>query len=97
MKTGYTIRRLREKYEITLQELSTRTGVQIATLSRIEHFKMTGTMQAYMALAEAFEMKLSKFFVECEKDLDAGYPERKKPVLRLKPIEGRKVLKPFNI
>lgn len=65
---GRTIRRLRIKRNWTLKELSDKTGIQSATLSRMENHKMIGTLDAFNALAEAFGMKLSELFQECEKD-----------------------------
>ncbi len=65
---GRTIRRLRTERNWTLKVLSDRTGIQPATLSRMENNKMIGTLDAFNALSEAFKMKLSKLFQECEKD-----------------------------
>ena len=65
---GKTIRRLRMARNITLTEFSDKTGIQPATLNRMENNKMIGTLDAYNALAEAFRLKLSEFFQECEKD-----------------------------
>jgi transcriptional regulator with XRE-family HTH domain len=65
---GNTIRRLRVERNMTLAELSDKTGIQMATLSRMENNKMTGTLDAFNAIAEAFGMKLSELFQEYEKD-----------------------------
>ena len=66
---GKTIRRLRMERNMTLAELSDKTGIQPATLSRMENNKMIGTLDAFNALAQAFRLKLSELFQECEKDL----------------------------
>ncbi len=55
---GRTIRRLRIERNWTLRELSDKTGIQPATLSRMENNKMIGTLDAFNALSEAFKMKL---------------------------------------
>lgn len=65
---GRTVRRLRIERNMTLAELSDKTGIQPATLSRMENNKMIGSLDAFNALAEAFGMKLSELFQECEKD-----------------------------
>jgi transcriptional regulator with XRE-family HTH domain len=61
---GNTIRRLRTERGMTLIELSDKTGIQPATLSRMENNKMVGSLDAFNALAEAFKMKLSELFQE---------------------------------
>lgn len=67
-RLGKTIRRLRVERNMTLMELSDKTGIQPATLSRMENNKMIGTLDAFNALAEAFGIKLSELFQECEED-----------------------------
>lgn len=70
---GNTIRRLRTERGLTLIELSDKTGIQPATLSRMENNKMVGSLDAFNALAEAFKMKLSELFQECEKDIHEAF------------------------
>ena len=53
---GFTIRRLRTERNMTLMQVSDLTGIQPATLSRMENNKMIGTLDSYNALAEAFRM-----------------------------------------
>lgn len=65
---GCTIRRLRAERNFTLKQLSDKTGIQMASLSRMENNKMMGALDSYYALAEAFRMKLSELFQEYEKD-----------------------------
>lgn len=72
---GYTIRRLRVERNMTLAEVSDKTGIQPAILSRMENNKMVGTLNAFNALAEAFRMKLSELFEECEKDTHEAFEE----------------------
>ena len=72
---GSTIRRLRVERSLTLVELSDETGIQLATLSRMENNKMVGTLDAFNAIAEAFRMKLSELIRECEKDQLEAFEE----------------------
>lgn len=48
MHIGRIIRRLRKERKITLLELSQKSGVAIATLSRIETGKMTGRLKSHL-------------------------------------------------
>lgn len=77
MKIIYTIARLMKDYDISLRELSKRSGVHVDSLCQIESRNAPGVIHDYIGIAKVFEMRLSQFFVECEKDLDAGYPEAK--------------------
>ena len=51
MNLGPRIKKLRTLKKISLTELSKESGVQIATLSRIEHGQMTGTLSTSMVAA----------------------------------------------
>ena len=75
VEMGYTIRRLRVERSLTLAELSEKTGIQMATLSRIENNKMVGTLDTFNTLAETFRMKLSELIHECEKDQLEAFEE----------------------
>ena len=44
MKIGNTIKRLRKQKVMTLKGMAKLTGVQVATLSRIENDKMDGSL-----------------------------------------------------
>lgn len=68
MRLGNTIRRLRKAQKLTLTELAKRSGIQMATLSRLENNKMVGTLSCHIELARALGMKLSEFLGEYEKD-----------------------------
>jgi len=47
---------------MTLLELSNKSGVALATLSRIENGKMTGTLDSHMRICEALEIKLPELY-----------------------------------
>ncbi len=49
---------------LTLTQLSELSGIQIATLSRMENGKMTGTLEAYEKIAGVYEVKLWELFRE---------------------------------
>lgn len=68
IRLGTTIKRLRKAQKLTLTELARRSGIQMATLSRLENNKMAGTLNCHIELARALGMKLSEFFEEYEKD-----------------------------
>jgi len=62
MHVGEIIRNFRKEKDMTLLGLSQRSGVALATLSRIENGKMTGTLQSHMKICEAFEITLPELY-----------------------------------
>lgn len=58
MHVGQIIRKLRKEKRMTLLQLSQKSGVALATLSRVENEKMTGTLDSHMHIAEALEIPL---------------------------------------
>lgn len=62
LQIGEQIKRLRNIKKMSLTELSTTSGVQIATLSRMEHGRMTGTVASHMAIARALGVDLTDFY-----------------------------------
>lgn len=68
VRVGSTLKRLRKARDLKLTEVSRQSGVQLATLSRIENNLMTGSLNSYAAIAKVFGLKLSRFFAEYEKD-----------------------------
>lgn len=68
MKIGKKIRSLRKAQKITLNELSKKSGVQIATLSRMEHDIMTGTLESHTAICRALGISFSNFYREVEEE-----------------------------
>ena len=53
---------------MTLNAMSELTGIQEATLSRIENDKMDGGLNTYILIAGGLDMKLSELFAAIESD-----------------------------
>ena len=68
MKLGKRLKALRKEKKITLKELSEKSGVQIATLSRIENDIMTGTLQSHINICRVLGISLSDFYRELENE-----------------------------
>ena len=66
MKIGKKIKALRKERKMTLEELSRDSGVQIATLSRMEHDVMTGTLQSHINICKTLKISLSDFYRDLE-------------------------------
>ena len=71
MHVGQRIKELREAQRMLLTELSKKSGVQIATLSRIENLKMTGTLDSHMAIAKALGVDLPHLYRDLESKAQA--------------------------
>ena len=80
MFIGKKIREIRESKSMTLSSLAEASGVQIATLSRIEHHKMTGTLESHMNIAKALGVDLPALYSDIVKDeskIDLQTPDSK--------------------
>ncbi len=64
MLIGQTLKKLREQRKMSLSILSKESGVQVATLSRIENLKMTGTLDSHMKIAKALGINLSELYTD---------------------------------
>lgn len=62
MQAGEIIKKLRKERGMTLLELSQKSGVALATLSRIENGKMTGTLDSHADICRAFGMTLPELY-----------------------------------
>jgi transcriptional regulator with XRE-family HTH domain len=62
MHVGDVVHKLRKSKKMTLLELSNASGVAIATLSRIENGKMTGTLESHMGICRALEINLPELY-----------------------------------
>jgi len=67
MKFGNTIKKLRKEKKLTLTDVSEQSGIQLATLSRIENNKMTGSVKSHVKIAKALGLRPSQLFKEFEK------------------------------
>ena len=68
MKIGKKLRSLRKSSKITLKELSRKSGIQIATLSRMENDIMTGTLKSHISMCKVFGVSLSDLYKELEEE-----------------------------
>lgn len=79
MLIGEIIRQIRKSKKITLSELSQKSGVQLATLSRMENKKMTGTLASHMSIAKALELNIVDLYRDLDKpktEADLGGPQK---------------------
>jgi quercetin dioxygenase-like cupin family protein/DNA-binding XRE family transcriptional regulator len=60
------LRALRKTQRVTLVELAKASGVDAATISRIETGKMTGTLECHLRLATALGVKLTELYAGIE-------------------------------
>ncbi len=63
---GSRLRALRKTQRVTLVELSKTSGVDAATISRIETGKMTGTLECHIRLATALGVKITELYAGIE-------------------------------
>ena len=59
---GSHIQEIRKLRRISLTELAKTSGVQIATLSRIENGKMTGTLESHLNIAKAMGVDIAELY-----------------------------------
>lgn len=62
MYIGDKINQLRKEQHISLVELSSMSGVQVATISRIENKKMVGTLESHMKIAKALSVDVTDLY-----------------------------------
>jgi len=63
---GARLHTLRKAQRVTLVELAKSSGVDAATISRIETGKMTGTLECHLRLATALGVKLTDLYAGIE-------------------------------
>ncbi len=68
MHIGRKIKELRKLRKISLSQLAQESGIQIATLSRIENHKMVGTLDSHMKIAKALRVSLPQLYSEVIKE-----------------------------
>src|SRR6185503_12090764 len=59
---GERIKNVRKSRKLTLIEVAKSTGIDQATLSRIENGKMTGTLDSHMRIADALGVRLPELY-----------------------------------
>lgn len=67
MHLGKTIERLRKEKHMTLLELSHKSGVAIATLSRIENGRMIGRVESHIRICEVLGVTLPDLYKDFSK------------------------------
>lgn len=80
MLIGEKIQQLRKAKKITLTELSKQSDVQLATLSRMENLKMTGTLESHINIAKALGVSLAELYRDVgieEKTIDMQLQDRR--------------------
>jgi len=66
MKIGRVIKKLRKERKITLQQLADKSSVALATLSRIENERMTGTIESHLEICKALDVTLPELYSQIE-------------------------------
>ena len=68
MRVGEIVYKIRKNKNMTLADLAEKSGVAVATLSRMENGKMTGTLESHMKICRALDISLPDLY----KDLSAS-------------------------
>ena len=63
---GAVVRALRLQRDLTLKEMSVRTGIPFSTLSKVENDRLTLTYEKLVQLAERLNIRLSDLFAEAQ-------------------------------
>lgn len=83
MLIGDKLHEIRKAKKMTLTELSDKSGVQLATLSRIENKKMTGTLESHIAIAKALDIEVVELYnsiIQEEKKIEVEETNRNSEV-----------------
>ena len=76
MYIGKKLETLRKTKKMSLTELSQKSGVQLATLSRIENVKMVGTLESHINIAKALGIDVTELYKGIDKEtVGADYSE----------------------
>lgn len=103
---GQRLRFLRKERKLSLEQLSGKSGVALATLSRIENGKGSGTFKTHQRIAEAFGLSLPELYRDLRpQDQDAvlvdtrseevetfNYDQKASAVLLAKQLSGKQML-----
>ena len=66
MELSEKLKALRQQNKLTLQELAKKSGLGIATLSRLENGSRKGTLRTHQKICDALDIKLMDLFKETE-------------------------------
>lgn len=103
---GIRLRRLRKQKELSLERLAAKSGVALATLSRIENGKGTGTFRTHRRIADAFGLSLAELYRDLQpQEQDAHqvkssgdeaesfrYDEKASAIVLAKQVSGKQML-----
>ncbi len=103
---GSRLRSLRKERRLSLEQLSGKSGVALATLSRIENGKGSGTFRTHQKISEAFGLSLPEFYRDLRpQDQDTvlmepgadetetfNYDEKASAILLAKQLPGKQML-----
>ncbi len=70
---GAEVRRLRKSLDLTINELSTTSGLSVATLSKIENGAISPSLATLDALAKALNVSISQLFAESDEQRDCSF------------------------
>lgn len=63
---GTRLRAMRKARRLTMEELASASGVDTATISRIERGKMVGTLECHFRLAAALGISLAELYTRIQ-------------------------------
>lgn len=66
IRVGKKIEEIRKAKGLTLVRLSDLSGIQVATLSRIENNKMTGTLETHVKLIKVLGVTLAELYADID-------------------------------
>ncbi len=103
---GSRVRLLRKELRLSLEQLSAKSGVALATLSRIENDRGSSTLRTHQKIAEALDIAISDLYKglqqpeheailvepESEEAETFTYDEKSSAVLLTKQISGKQML-----
>jgi transcriptional regulator with XRE-family HTH domain len=103
---GSRIRALRKELGLSLEQLAAKSGVALATLSRIENGKVTGTVRTHQKIADVLDIPLPDLYRALEsQESDADrieseseqvetfvYDEKASAILLAKQIQSKNML-----
>ena len=78
MYIGDKLQALRKNQHMTLSQLAERSGVQLATLSRIENKKMVGTLESHLNIAKALGVDITQLYANIREDSPEDAEKEKK-------------------
>jgi transcriptional regulator with XRE-family HTH domain len=73
---GDKVRALRKTRRLTLVDVAKTTGIDQATLSRIENSKMTGTLDSHRRIAEALGVRLTDLYESAMQQLALAHDKK---------------------